>query len=154
MLSSVQLQEKAVKVYTDKGKRLSDTALKCIRTIQYAELYPTSANVKKSDSARERLDLILADVESREPSKMTVHLSGEMVLTDERIKNSAVRYYEMSVEIAKARENLTRRINELTASKQDIEGKIPHAQTDEFKNALREVASLFGTDALPDTVSE
>ena len=151
-MNTQQLKERAESVYASKGKSVSATAVKCIRNIGYSELYPTSRNVKIAENARKTLERILADVESSEPAKMTVHLSGEMVLSEERIKNAAVRYYESNVELARIRESLERRTKELEAARNDIEAKIPHAQTDEFKNALREVATLFGTEHIPDTL--
>lgn len=151
-MNAQQLKEHAEKVYASKGKSVSATVIKCLRNIGYSELYPTSRNLKIAESARTTIEKILKDVESSEPAKMTVHLSGEMVLSEEKIKNSAVRYYEANVELARIRENLARRIKELESARNNIESSIPHAQIDEFKSALREVASLFGTEHLPDTL--
>lgn len=151
-LTAKAIASEAERVYTVKGKSLSATADKCLRAIGYAELFPTTRNVKIAESALERLTAILQDVDSGEPAKMRVHLMGEPVLSEERIKNAAVRYYESNVELSRIRENLTRRIAELEAQRNEIEGNIPHAQRDEFNSAIREVAALFGTDNIPDTI--
>lgn len=152
-MNSKQWHDKVNTVYSAKGKGVSSTAIKCLRKIAYAELYPTTSNLKIAESAVKQLTDILADVESGKPAKMLTHLSGEKVLTDETIKNRAVRFYEANVELQRIRESLEKRTKELESKRNEIESEIPHAQTNEFKNAVREVAGLFGTVSIPDNVA-